>query len=54
MRTREALYVELANRDLRWEMRRAAVDRRITVRALVSEILADWLRDKHRSGKEEH
>jgi hypothetical protein len=44
--TRSALYVSLADGDLLWEIRRAALDKRVSVRALVIRVLSDWLRSQ--------
>ena len=40
---RLGLYIEMPDPDLRWVLRRAALDRRITTRQLVADILRDWL-----------
>jgi hypothetical protein len=40
---RRGLYVDLPDTELRWALRRAALDRRITLRELVLEILTSWL-----------
>jgi hypothetical protein len=37
------LYVDLPDPELRWALRRAAIDRRLTLRELVLEILTAWL-----------
>lgn len=40
---RAALYIRLPDVELRWALRRAALDRRTDVRELVVEILTAWL-----------
>lgn len=37
------LYVDLADPEVRWSLRRAALDRRTTARQLVGQILRHWL-----------
>jgi hypothetical protein len=37
------LYVDLPNREMRWVVRRAALEHRCTIRQLVVEILSGWL-----------
>ncbi len=41
--SRGGLYVAVRDRDLRWELKRAAVNERTTVRELVLRILSAWL-----------
>jgi hypothetical protein len=38
-----SLYVELPTPEMRWEIRRAALDSRSTIRELVTGILSAWL-----------
>ncbi len=40
---RQGLYVSIPNARVRWLLKRAALDRECTVRALVLGILTDWL-----------
>lgn len=40
---RAGFYVELPDSDLRWRMRRAAADARLTLRELTIRILRSWL-----------
>jgi hypothetical protein len=40
---RLGLYVDLPGEELRWQVKRAALDARKTVRALVLSILKEWL-----------
>lgn len=42
---RPGLYVRLPDVELRWALRRAALDRRSDARVLVVDILTRWLRD---------
>lgn len=41
-----ALYVSVADTDLRWQIKQAALNERTTVRDLVIRILSEWL-DTH-------
>ena len=40
---RPGLYVSVPDKELRWELKRAAVNERCTVAELVVRILTDWL-----------
>ncbi|MEZ4492458.1 MAG: hypothetical protein R3C29_03985 [Dehalococcoidia bacterium] len=39
----EALHISLPREDVKWNMKRAALERRTTVRELAEGILVDWL-----------
>jgi hypothetical protein len=41
---RAALYVSIPDGEVRWQIKRAALEQRRTVRALVLDILIEWLR----------
>jgi hypothetical protein len=43
---RSALYVAVPDGELLWTLKHAALDERVTVRKLVSDILVEWLRAK--------
>lgn len=40
---RRAIFVETSDETMLWELRRAALDRRITLRQLINDVLRDWL-----------
>jgi hypothetical protein len=41
---RVALYVAVSDSDVLWQIKQAALEQRRTVRALVLDILVEWLR----------
>jgi hypothetical protein len=41
--TNPIVYVCLRDVEMRWQLRRAAVERRVTIAVLVYRILRDWL-----------
>jgi hypothetical protein len=41
--TRQGLYIDLPDGEVRWAIRRAALDRRTTARQLIADILTGWL-----------
>lgn len=40
---RRAIFVEASDEAVPWELRRAALDRRVTLRQLINDVLRDWL-----------
>jgi hypothetical protein len=42
-RTRRVIFIDAVDEDLPWDLRRAALDHRTTLRGLVNRILTDWL-----------
>jgi hypothetical protein len=42
-RQRRVIFVDVLDDDLPWDLRRAALDRRTTLRRLVNQILVEWL-----------